>query len=351
MLMRLKAALGEVIACARTNRQTLEGAADCIRRLCGSRWVGIYQVDHSRSLVENVVFTGGPAPIHPTFAIDKGLTGLAIAQRKTVIVDDVSKDSHYLPTLPDTRTEAIIPVLDGSTVVGTIDVENPVPTSLTEEMISVLQRCAISLAPFLSNETVRLESTRIRPAEANDLAQITAIHNYYVENSHLSFDIHAFSTGQRGSWFAEHCAGGRHRLIVAEDEQHGVIAYATSGRFRAKEAYGTTVEVSIQCAPTFKGGGLGRRLYDELFALLAAEDVRCAVAGIAIPNPASVALHERMGFHAIGTFCQVGRKFDRYWDVLWMQRIFARSGCAALPTRTPHPPLAPRRTLSILASP
>jgi phosphinothricin acetyltransferase len=324
MLMRLKAALGEVIACGRTNRETLESAADCIRYACGSRWVGLYRIDHCRSLVENVVFTGGPAPAYPTFALDKGITRLSVTQRKAVIVDDVSKDPHYLPTLPDTRTEAIIPVIDGSTVVGTVDVESPVPNSLTEEMISALEACAISLSPYLNNRTVRLGSTRIRPAEDSDLAQITAIHNYYVENTHLSFDIHPFSADQSRSWFAEHCAGDRYRLLVAEDQEHGIVAYATSGRFRAKEAYGTTVEVSIQCAPTFKGGGLGRRLYDELFTLLAAKDVRCAVAAIAVPNPASVALHERMGFHPVGTFRQVGRKFDRYWDVLWMQKLFCR---------------------------
>jgi phosphinothricin acetyltransferase len=324
MMMGLKAAFGEVIACGRTNRETLESAAACIRHACGSRWVGLYRLDHSRSLVENVVFTGGPAPAHHTFALDKGLTGLAVAQRKTVLVDDVNKDPHYLPTLPDTRTEAIIPVVDGRTVVGTIDIESPVPNSLTEELISALEGCAISLSPFLSNKTLHLRSTRIRPAEDSDLAQITAIHNYYVENTHLSFDIRAFTANQRRSWFAEHSAGNRYRLVVAEDEQHDVIGYATSGRFRAKEAYETTVEVSIQCAPTYRGGGLGRRLYDELFTLLAVEDVRCAVAGIAVPNPASVALHERMGFQRLGTFRQVGRKFQRYWDVVWMQKFLPR---------------------------
>src|SRR5215469_4931535 len=86
MLMDLKAALAEVIACGRTNRETLAGAADCIRHTCGSRWVGLYRLDPARSLVENVVFTGGPAPAYPTFALDKGLTGLAVARKKTVLV-------------------------------------------------------------------------------------------------------------------------------------------------------------------------------------------------------------------------------------------------------------------------
>jgi len=324
MVMNLKAALAEVIACGRTNRETLASAADCIHHTCGSRWVGLYRLDHSRSLVENVVFTGGPAPAYPIFALDQGLTGLAVAQRKTVLVDDVNQDPRYLPTLADTRTEAIIPVIDGTTVVGTIDIESPVPNSLTEEMISALEECTISLTPFFSNRTLHPGSTRIRPAENADLAQITAIHNYYVKNTHLSFDIHAFAADQRRSWFAEHSAGNRYRLLVAEDEQHGVIGYATSGPFRTKEAYDTTVEVSIQCDPTCRGGGLGRRLYDELFKLLALEDVRCAVAGIAVPNPASVALHERMGFEQRGTFRQVGRKFQRYWDVVWMQKLLSR---------------------------
>jgi hypothetical protein len=61
--------------------------------------------------------------------------------------------------------------------------------------------------------------------------------------THLSFDIHAYSADQRRPSFAEHSAGDRHRLLVAEDEQHGVIAYAASGRFRAKEAYETTTHL------------------------------------------------------------------------------------------------------------
>lgn len=327
MLMRLKAGLSEVIACSRTNKEMLEHAADCIRRTCGSRWTGLYRIDHSRSLVENVVFTGGPAPAHTTFALDRGLTGLSVAQRQTVVVQDVRNNPHYLPMLPDTRAEAIIPVFGGDgAVIGTIDIESPVPNSLTEEMISALEGCATALSPFLSDDgTVCLESTRIRPAEEGDLARITAIHNYYVENTHLSFDIHAFSADQRWPWFAEHCSGARYRLVVAETEQQGVIAYATSGRFRAKEAYETTVEVSIQCAPSVRGGGLGTCLYQELFTLLATEDARCAIAGIALPNPTSIALHERFGFQPIGTFRQAGRKFDRYWDVVWMQKLFTGS--------------------------
>ncbi len=322
MRMCLKAGLGEVIACGRTNWEILQAAADCILRTCKCRWVGLYRIDYARSLVENVVFSGGSAPAHPTFALDKGLTALSIAQMKSVVVNDVTRDPAYLPTLADTRAEAIIPVIDGGRVVGTIDLESPVPDSLTEDMISALEASATSLAPFLGLiKTVNRESTRIRLAQEGDLGQITMIHNYYVENTHLSFDVHGFSVDQRWPWFAEHCAGHRYRLVVAEDVQHGVIAYAASGRFRTKEAYDTTVEVTVQCAPGFRGAGVGTRSYQELFRLLAAEDIHCAVPAIALPNPASVRLHVRMGFQSIGTFRQVGRKFEQYWDVLWMQKL------------------------------
>jgi phosphinothricin acetyltransferase len=99
-----------------------------------------------------------------------------------------------------------------------------------------------------------------------------------------------------------------------------VLGYAATGTFRAKQAYETTVEASVACSPDATGRGIGRRLYQALFAVMENEDVHRAVAGIAQPNPASNALHKRFGFVAIGTFTQVGRKFDKHWDVLWMEK-------------------------------
>ena len=68
------------------------------------------------------------------------------------------------------------------------------------------------------------------------------------------------------------------------------------------------------------GSGIGRRLYERLFAALATEDVHRAYAGITLPNPGSVALHERLGFTQIGVFTHAGRKFGRYWDVAWYEK-------------------------------
>ncbi len=113
--------------------------------------------------------------------------------------------------------------------------------------------------------------------------------------------------------------GIAYRLLVAE-EQAEILGYVATGRFRAKQAYDTTVEASIGCAPDAVGKGIGSKLYAALFEALASEDIHRIVAGIAQPNPASNALHKKFGFQKVGAFSEVGRKFGKYWDVLWMER-------------------------------
>lgn len=160
----------------------------------------------------------------------------------------------------------------------------------------------------------------IRDALLSDLPRLTEIHNYYVLNTHITFDVQPFTPEQRLTWFHEHAAGQRYRLLVAEEPGLGVLGYATTGRHRAKAAYDTTVEASIACDPNAAGHGIGTKLYHALFHALANEDINRIVAGIAQPNVASNALHEKFGFKLIGTFSAVGRKFDKYWDVKWLER-------------------------------
>ena len=159
----------------------------------------------------------------------------------------------------------------------------------------------------------------IRPAVSDDLAKLTAIYNHYVVHTPITFDVAPFAPDERRGWFDEHQTSGRHRLVVAEDGGE-VVGYASTSRWRPKPAYDTTVEASVYVHPDLVGRGVGRRLYAALFDAIAAEDVETIVAGVALPNPASVALHERCGFSQVGVFRQVGRKFDRLWDVAWFQR-------------------------------
>jgi len=160
----------------------------------------------------------------------------------------------------------------------------------------------------------------VRPATLEDLPSITEIHNYYVCNTHITFDVQPYVSAERVAWFNEHSDGKRYRLLVACGAQGDVLGYACTGRHRNKEAYDTTVESSVGCRPDSVGRGLGTVLYEGLFAAITAEDINRIVAGIAQPNEASNALHQRFGFKTIGMFSQVGRKFGKYWDVRWMER-------------------------------
>jgi phosphinothricin acetyltransferase len=159
----------------------------------------------------------------------------------------------------------------------------------------------------------------IRRGEARDLAELTAIYNYYVCETAITFDLEPFVSAQREAWFANFAAKGPHRLFVGVRDG-SVVGYACSHAFRAKAAYDRTVETSVYLAADATGEGLGARLYAQLFEGLAATDAHLAVAGMTLPNPASDALHRRFGFEPVGVFREVGHKFGRAWDVQWWQR-------------------------------
>jgi len=158
-----------------------------------------------------------------------------------------------------------------------------------------------------------------RPATRDDLPELVRIYNYYVEHTPITFDVEPFTVEAREPWFDQFGTDGRYRLLVAEVDG-GLVGYATSTRLRPKPAYGRSVETSIYVANEHTGNGYGERLYRALFDTLAGTDVHRCYAGIVLPNPASVALHTKLGFARIGTFHEVGYKLDRWWDVEWFER-------------------------------
>jgi len=160
---------------------------------------------------------------------------------------------------------------------------------------------------------------KVRAAQRSDLARLTEIYNYYVVNTPITFDLEPYKAEERCHWFEEHNDGARYRLFVAEDAGR-VVGYAGTGRYRDRAAYDTTAETTIYCAPEATGRGIGTLMYRTLFESIAGEDLRRLVGGITLPNDASIRLHERFGFVKAGVFSENGRKFGRYWDVLWMER-------------------------------
>ncbi len=161
----------------------------------------------------------------------------------------------------------------------------------------------------------------IGAATGDDLGRINEIYNRHVASSPVTFDLEPRSMAWRREWFEKYSETGRHRLLVARGRD-GAIAYATSSPYRPRAAYDPSVETSVYVAPDHTGRGIGLALYEALLRELETEDVHRAVAGITLPNPASVRLHERCGYREVGRFSEQGRKFGRYWDVAWYERAF-----------------------------
>jgi len=168
-------------------------------------------------------------------------------------------------------------------------------------------------------------SVHVRRATEADLDAINDIYNHFVAETHVTFDVAPVSMEDRREWFGHYAESGPHRLMVAVDGD-SVAGFASSSRFRPKPGYLTSVETSVYLAPDMVGKGIGSRLYGELFKAIEGEDVHRAYAGIALPNPASIALHEKFGFKRVAHFTEQGRKFGRYWDVAWFEKPLEGAG-------------------------
>ncbi len=164
-----------------------------------------------------------------------------------------------------------------------------------------------------------MSEVELRPARASDLPALTAIYNHYVRETAVTFDVDPFDLEARRPWLAGFAPEGPHRLFVAE-RAGDLLGYAGSMRFRPKAAYATSVETTVYLRSESAGQGVGASLYARLFEALEGEDLHRAYAGITLPNPASLRLHERFGFRPIGVFREVGRKLGRYWDVAWCEK-------------------------------
>ena len=168
----------------------------------------------------------------------------------------------------------------------------------------------------------------IRAATLDDLPALTDIYNHYILHTPITFDVQTFTADERRAWFDDHHASGPHRMLIATDTAGACVGSATTSRWRPKPAYSATVESSVYCHPDAVGRGCGTALYAALFAALQHEDVHTIVAGLTLPNPASLALHGKFGFRPVGVFHAVGRKFDKYWDVAWFERPLKLEGRA-----------------------
>lgn len=157
----------------------------------------------------------------------------------------------------------------------------------------------------------------IRSATKDDAQAIVDIYNHYVLDTPVSFEEEAVSAAQMAERIANVQALDLPWLVLEEDGKLLGYAYATAWRVRS--AYRFSVETTVYLAQDQTRRGLGSRLYEALFPKLKARGLHSAIAGITLPNPASIALHEKFGMKQVARFEEVGLKFGQWLDVGYWQ--------------------------------
>ncbi len=157
----------------------------------------------------------------------------------------------------------------------------------------------------------------IREASEGDGAACAAVYEPYVRETAITFETEPPGADEMAARIA--AAQERHAWLVLEEDGR-VCGYAYGGPFRSRAAYRWSAEVSVYVEMGRRRTGAGRELYTVLFDRLVERGYRTAVAGMTLPNDASVGLHRAMGFEPIGTYREIGYKFDTWHDVFWAQR-------------------------------
>lgn len=170
---------------------------------------------------------------------------------------------------------------------------------------------------------IAMEDLKIRPVTEEDAPAITGLYNPYITNTTITFEEEPVR--------AEEMLQRIHKVLAIPfpwlcAEVNGRLAgYAYAARWRERSAYRFVAESTIYMDPAFSGQGIGRQLYIELLNQLRAAGMHTVMGVITIPNPASIALHESLGFVKVAHFPEVGYKFNQWLDVGYWQLTFAEA--------------------------
>lgn len=157
-----------------------------------------------------------------------------------------------------------------------------------------------------------------RDAAAADTAALARIYNHYVAETVVTFEEEAVSPGEMHRRIEEVQSVPLPWLVAEVDGNIAGFAYAS--KWKGRCAYRYTAEVTVYLDPGCKGRGIGSKLYRQLLSTLKDRNIHTVMGGIALPNEASIALHEKLGFEKVAHFREVGYKFDRWVDVGYWQR-------------------------------
>jgi phosphinothricin acetyltransferase len=159
----------------------------------------------------------------------------------------------------------------------------------------------------------------IRPATTDDATAIAAIYNHYVVNTSVTFEEDAVPTKEMTQRIGDTIAAELPWLVWAEADK--VLGYAYASKWKTRCAYRYAAESTVYLDKAATGRGLGTTLYTELIVSLKRQKFHCSIGGIALPNNASVALHEKLGFQKVAQFKEVGWKFNQWIDVGYWELI------------------------------
>lgn len=159
----------------------------------------------------------------------------------------------------------------------------------------------------------------VRLATLDDAEAIRSIYNVEVLTSTVTFDLVPRSLQDQREWLR--ARSGAHAVVVAESDVGEVIGFASLSPYRDRPAYSTSVEDSVYVHRDHQGTGVGRALLSELVDLAAAHGFHTVIGRIVGGHEASIGLHRSLGFEEVGVEREIGRKFNRWLDVVIMQRL------------------------------
>lgn len=159
----------------------------------------------------------------------------------------------------------------------------------------------------------------VRLAEPGDAEAIRAIYNAEVASSTVTFDLVPRTEADQAEWLQ--ARSGAHAVVVAVDDDDGVVGFASLSPYRDRPAYATSVEDSVYLRADHRGRGVGRLLLEALVDIAARHGFHTIIARVVGGHEASIALHRSLGFEVVGTEREVGRKFNRWLDVVLMQKM------------------------------
>ena len=161
---------------------------------------------------------------------------------------------------------------------------------------------------------------KVRPATSDDLPGILKIYNEAVLNTTASYDYEPRTLEHRAAWFEDHVEGN-YPVFVALDDDGRVAGWSALNRYHDRKGYRFTAENSVYVAADQRGRGIGRLLMQPLLEAARQRGLHAILAGIDAENEASIRLHAAFGFVKVAHFKQVGFKFGRWLDVIYMELL------------------------------